>query len=217
MAVLSLNLARFLVPGFLAVQSGLVYWVASGERLPAPPDLSQVPVVLDRWERAQDTPVDPDVAVQLHADRLFNRTYVEQGNVSWIANFFVAWFQSQRGGASPHSPQVCLPGSGWIAARTDEVDVDSSVETIRVNRYIATHGEERAVILYWYQTPGRAIASEWAAKFWIIPDAIRTRRTDTALVRVTVWTQGRTDEAATEAALTFTRKAYPDLLNRLPR
>jgi EpsI family protein len=95
--------------------------------------------------------------------------------------------------------------------------VESSAGNIKVNRYIASHGQDRAVVLYWYQMPLRAVASEWAAKFWIVPDAIATRRTDTALVRVIVWTAGRSDEAATRAALEFTRKAYPALMGTLPR
>jgi hypothetical protein len=31
------------------------------------------------------------------------------------------------------------------------------------------------------------IAGEWAAKFWLLPDAIRDRRSDKALIRVVVY------------------------------
>jgi len=55
-----------------------------------------------------------------------------------------------------------------------------------VNRYIVTHGEDRDLVLYWYQSRGRVVASEYKAKFWVVADAMRYNRTDTAIVRVIV-------------------------------
>ena len=57
---------------------------------------------------------------------------------------------------------------------------------IVVNRYVVARGDERSVVLYWYQSHDRIIASEYAAKFWLIADSIRYRRSDTALVKVVV-------------------------------
>jgi len=80
-----------------------------------------------------------------------------------------------------------------------------------VNRYIATLGPQRVVVLYWYQTRSRVIASEWAAKFWVIVDRLKEHRTDTSLVRVVVWNSGRSDAATTTAALGLAQRAYPVL------
>src|SRR5258708_5559161 len=128
-------------------------------------------------------PVRPEVAGVLHADQLLSRSCLEPAtNAS--AGLFVAWFQSQRGGASqPHSPKVCLPGSGWTPQVTGEVRVETSAGAIEVNRYIVVNGQQRAIVLYWYQTPRRVIAGEWAAKFCLVADAVRDPRTDVALVR----------------------------------
>ena len=87
-----------------------------------------------------------------------------------------------------------------------------------MNRYIVNKGAERAVVLYWYQTPRRVIAGEWAAKFWLAADAVRDQRTDTALVRVTAWpVSGGGDEAATAVAAGFAGIVYPVLREYLPR
>ena len=136
-----------------------------------------------------------------------------------LASLFVAWFQTQRGGArQPHSPKVCLPASGWTPEITDEVTVDTAAGAITVNRYVVAKGTQRAVVLYWYQTPRRAIASEWAAKAWLVADALRDKRTDTALVRVIAWSAGGgKDEAATTVATGFARELYPRLREYLPR
>ena len=76
---------------------------------------------------------------------------------------------------------------------------------------------QRAVVLYWYQTPRRVIAGEWAAKLWLVADALRDKRTDTALVRVIAWSAGGSDEAATGVASSFASELYPRLREYLPR
>jgi EpsI family protein len=99
----------------------------------------------------------------------------------------------------------------------DHVTVDTSAGDITVNRYIVNKGEQRAMVLYWYQTPRRVIAGEWAAKFWLAADALRDKRTDTALVRVITWPARGGDEPATTAAVGFARNMYPLLREYLPQ
>src|SRR5216684_576864 len=210
------NTRLLLVPVVLLVQSVAVHWAAGLERLPAPPALTQFPMQIGEWKMIGEDPITPEVASVLHADQLLSRNYLEPAtNAS--AGLFVAWFQSQRGGASqPHSPKVCLPGSGWTPQVTGEVRVETSAGAIEVNRYIVVNGKQRAVVLYWYQTPRRAIVGEWAAKFWLVADAVRDRRTDVALVRVTVWSSEGQDEAATASGVGFVRGVYPLLRETLP-
>lgn len=97
------------------------------------------------------------------------------------------------------------------------MSVDTAGPAITVNRYIVVKGAQRAVVLYWYQTPWRVIASEWAEKFWVAADALRSKRTDTALVRVVVWSTTGRDDSATAVATGFTRDLYPALRNYLPQ
>ena len=57
------------------------------------------------------------------------------------------------------------------------------------------HGNEKSVTLYWYQSHNRVIASEYSAKFWLVADAIRYQRSDTAIVKVVVPVQTTTSRA----------------------
>jgi EpsI family protein len=100
---------------------------------------------------------------------------------------------------------------------TGEVTLETAAGAISVNRWVIARGKERAVVLFWYQRPRRAIAGEWAAKLWLVADALRDKRTDTALVRVVAWTSGRSDEAATADASGFARSLYPLLRERMAR
>jgi len=206
-----------LVPVFLAAQILAIHAAASREHPPAPPALSRFPAGFGRWKLLREDPVAADIQRELGADALLSQTYVETPGGS-LASLFVAWFRTQRGGVrQPHSPKVCLPASGWTPEVTGEVTLDTAAGAITVNRYLVAKGAERAVVLYWYQTPRRAIAGEWAAKLWLVADAMRDQRTDTALVRVIAWPAGGRDEAATTAAIGFARESYPLLREYLPR
>jgi len=199
---------------FLAMQGGFVSWVAASERLPPLPDLQRFPSSLGEWNKTSEDRIDDSTAAQLQASRLMSWNYT-QVQTGAAANWFVAWFQTQRNGAQPHSPKVCLPGNGWIPEVSDEVVLATTAGTITANRYIVTHEKTRAVVLYWFETPRRAIASEWAAKLWVVADSIRDHRTDTALARVVVFEGTQSDTAATAAAIQFAEEAYPALRQTL--
>jgi EpsI family protein len=206
-----------LIPVFLASQALFVHWTATFEQPPAKPDLDRFPVQIGPWERAAEIPVDAATEAQLGADRLLNSTYMERPSGDF-ANIFVAWFQSQRAGTSqPHSPQVCLPAAGWVPESKGTIDILTTAGTITVNRYVIASGRERDVVLYWYQTPRRVVAGEWAAKFWLMEDALRDRRTDTSLVRVTTWVKDTDVAAATTAAIDISKRIYPLLRETFPR
>jgi EpsI family protein len=209
------NLPRLLVPVLLIVQAAAVPWVAGMEYPPAPPNLAAVPVAIGEWTSVAESPLAPDVAAELKADRVLSRFYYNR-SANASAELFVAWFQSQRSGErQPHSPKVCLPGSGWYPTSTGEVQINTADGTIQVNRYIVASHRAKAVVLYWYQTPRRVVASEWAAKLWLLSDAARDRRTDTALVRIVVPVL-RDDDSAAGSAAEFASVAYPFLRKCLP-
>jgi EpsI family protein len=206
-----------LVPVFLAAQVLLIHAAASREHPPPPPLLWRFPVEFDRWKLFREDPVAADVARELGADALLSQTYVEAPTGS-LASLFVAWFQTQRASVR-HSPKVCLPATGWMPEVKDEVTLDTAAGPITVNRYLVANGAGRAVVLYWYQTPRRVIADDWAfsTKLWLVADAWRDKRTDTALVRVMAWPADGRYEGATTAAMEFARKLYPRLCEYLPR
>ena len=216
MSIINPKWRSALVPLFLAAQI-LVVHVAMGGEHPPPPPLGGFPAVFDQWKLFRSDPIDAAIVKDLNADRLVSQTYRETPTGSF-ASLLVAWFQTQREGTrQPRSPKVCLPSAGWTPRVTDQVTVATEAGAITVNRYIVYKGTQRAVILYWYQTPRRVIAGEWAAKFWLAADALRDKRTDTALVRVTAWPAGGGDQAATAVAVGFARNVYPKLREYLPR
>jgi EpsI family protein len=85
-----------------------------------------------------------------------------------------------------HSPKHCLPGAGWeiLEYKTAQIPVDG--QTYDVNQYIVSHESERMLILYWYQSKGRVIASEYMGKLLLARDTLLQHTTSGSIVRITV-------------------------------
>ena len=200
----------------LVLQAALYYSASGGERVPLARPLAAFPTAVSEWRMSQDAPVEQEVIDVLRADDVLNRMYQKADGTP--ASLFVAYFKTQRTGQTPHSPQNCLPGSGWIPSRIGfmPVDLPGRPQPVEINRYVVAKGDNKSIVLYWYQSRDRVIASEFSAKFWLVADSIRYRRSDTALVRVVVPFIGTGEQAATDAAVGFVRSCFPILRQFLP-
>jgi EpsI family protein len=203
---------------FMILQAAILYSSVRPEVIPDSQPLAGFPAVIGSW--AQSGPegvVDEETRAVLNADDILDRTYVNP-LTKRAAFFFVAAFRTQRNGKAPHSPKNCLPGSGWTQISADDkypVEVGAG-QTILVNRYIVGHGNERSVVLYWYQSRDRVVANEFKAKFWVMTDAVHLNRTDTALVKVVVNIGEAGEDEATSAAVDFVKAFFVPLHMFLP-
>lgn len=196
-------------------QAALVYSSVRREFVPNARPLEEFPKDLGAWRMQSEGVVEQEVRDVLRADDLLTRYYTGEGAG---ATLFVAAFRSQRNGKAPHSPKNCLPGGGWMPIINEQRNIEVAPGvTIPVNRYVVARGDARSVVMYWYQSRERSIASEYTAKFFVIADAIRYNRTDTALVRVVTATEKGREDEATAKAESFVRAFYPRLREFLPQ
>jgi EpsI family protein len=204
-----------LVTILLLAQAAVLYSSIRPEAVPPGRPLAEFPQTLGPWQLQQEGVVEPEVLETLKADDLLTRNYINR-SAGVGANLFIASFRSQRTGKAPHSPKNCLPGSGWEPLDSSEIQADFGGGTIPVNRYVVAHGESRSLVLYWYQSRDRAVANEFKAKFWVIADAMRYNRTDSALVRIVVPVFNHDTARADRIALDFGRAFYSTLRSFLP-
>jgi EpsI family protein len=208
--------SAFLLTAFLVVQGSLFYGFSRGETPPSYKPLGGFPTQVGGWRMVQQGVMEQEVKDVLRADDYITRDYA--ASPTRVANLFVAFFKSQRAGQTPHSPKNCLPGSGWVWTVSDTipVNVTGRGEPIQVNRYIVSKGEDRSVVLYWYQSRDRVVASEYKAAAFVALDALRYNRTDTSLVRVVVpITKGQQD-AATQTGVEFIQSFFGTLRQFFP-
>lgn len=205
------------VLSLLLVLQALLYYKASGtERTPLAAPLIAFPTTLADWHMVQEGVVDKETEEILRADDTMVRVYANPA-MRAQSSLFIAYFQTQRTGQSPHSPKNCLPGSGWQPEENDEVNVPIGNETIRINHYLVSRGDESSLVYYWYQSQGRAIANEFAAKFYLIADSIRKHRSDTSLVRIIVPTARGSEQYSKAVGLDFVKAVYPVVKAYLPQ
>jgi EpsI family protein len=205
-----------LLSAVLILQAIVFYALSRGEEVPVSRPLSNFSTRLGDWTMVNEGVIEKEILDVLRADDILNRTYAEPGGHG--ANLFVAFFKTQRTGQAPHSPKNCLPGSGWVPSSSDivAIDVPGEAEPIRVNRYVVSRGSEKSVVVYWYQSRNRVIASEYKAKIYLVLDSIRYHRSDTALVRVVVPVRQQGEEDARETAVRFVRAFFVPLREYLP-
>jgi len=186
------------------------------ERLPFYQHLDAFPMQMGDW-RGKDIPIPNDVLESLGKGDFMERNY-SRTETEPPVDLFIAFFSTQRTGATVHSPQHCLPGAGWAAVEHDFLPlVQPDGGTRLVNRYVVARESDRQFVLYWYQSHGRVVASEYWGKFYLVADAIRLNRSDGGLVRVV--TPMNLDEGplqAQERAVAFAEQLLPKLTTYIP-
>jgi len=138
-------------------------------------------------------PMDDLVLAKLLPTSYLERTYRKPG---MVVDLFIAFYAQQRAGESMHSPKHCLPGSGWEIWDYGSIDIPANGRAFRVNKYSISHESDRMIVLYWYQSKGRIIASEYVGKILLARDALLQSSTAGSIVRVIVPDQpGALDDA----------------------
>lgn len=214
---------RLLIASALLL-AGAGYLAHATQEEPVAPrgPLATLPFHIERWQGREGAPFATNVLNVLGVDEYLNRVYVSGAEP--LVGLYVGFYQSQRQGDTMHSPLNCLPGAGWQPVRQDRTTFsvrtsDGGTQPIRVNQFVIQKGLDRQLVLYWYQSHGRVIASEYTSKIYMVYDAMRLNRTDAAMIRVVTPIPGAepSDEAAAARRATeFVQGMFPSLNGLLP-
>jgi EpsI family protein len=208
--------AAIILTAVLVLQAAVTYGFSRKEVIAPNKPLASVPHVIGDWQMISESRIEKDVLDVLRADETLSRSYAST-EFALSANLFIAYFRSQRTGQAPHSPKNCLPGSGWTPSVSEIVPVDIPGRgPIEVNRYIVAKGDQKSVVVYWYQSRDRVVADEYSAKFYVVADALRYNRTDTALVRVIVPVVGNDEAASIAVANKFVQDSFNTVRGHFP-
>jgi exosortase D (VPLPA-CTERM-specific) len=195
----------------------LLHARAGSEVFPPRLALKQFPEQLGSWT-GRDVPIEPDVLDILRPSDYVERIYSNPEKTQYI-DLLIPFYRSQRAGEAPHSPQHCLPGSGWTPIENQHIRLTvPGHEPFPANRYLITKGDARQMVLYWFWAHDRGVASEYWAKYYLVKDAIKMNRSDGSLVRVTTpMYPGETADAAQQRLLPFVEEVVPLLDSYIPR
>lgn len=178
-------------------------------------ELKDFPQTIGSWQKTgTDQIIDEQTMTVLRASDYLLRDFRKPDGQ--IANLYVGYYASQRTGATYHSPLNCLPGSGWVLSQPGKATItlpDGS--SFVANKYVIQNGEYKSLMIYWYNGRGRNVASEYWGKIYTVIDSVRLRRSNGAMVRVTVPFRD-SEAAAQQAAIEFASEASTVLPQYVP-
>jgi len=159
-------------------------YIGHGEDVHPNKPLSTFPTKIGQWTGTQDK-FDSRIYQVLGVDDSFLANY-RSPEASGV-QLYVGFYQSQREGDLIHSPKNCMPGAGWNI-------VETSIETLHtaagntkktnVIKLVLQNGIQKQIVLYWFQSRGRIITSEYMQKIFLVVDSIIRHRTDGSFVRL---------------------------------
>jgi EpsI family protein len=214
---------RFWIASALMLTTALVLQAHSrSEYFPPRTSLNSLPSKIDTWT-GTDSVLDQRTLDILGPGEFLVRDYEDVSQAQsqfrpWI-NLYIAYFPSQKAGDTIHSPNHCLPGAGWVPTSREIVQLSRpDGSTFPVNRYIVAKGQDRQLVLYWFQAHGRAVASEYSAKYYLVSDSVRMNRSDGGLVRLmTPMFPAESPDTAQARLMQLGSKLIPQLDSYIPR
>lgn len=179
--------------------SGVVInlWERAGEAKVERRALKELPTQFGSWRQVgADQRLAADVESLLRADDYVSRTYALPDGRA--VSIYIGYYATQRTGITYHSPLNCLPGSGWTLYDPATMEIKpegGTAASFAANRYLVQNGDDRQLLVYWYQGRGRSVASEYWDKVYIVFDSARRRRSDGAIVRLMAPAERSEEEA----------------------
>lgn len=191
---------------------------ARGEQVERSP-FAMFPRQLGAWQQqGPEERLEPRIAKVLGADDYRQATLIRDGAAAPVGLFMAFYHDQSRGGV--HSPEICLPSSGWEMSSLERVDMADRLGTdgaFPLNRAVIRKGHARMMVYYWFQQGERRVAWDVAAKFHLLMDGIRTGQTDGGIVRLTTPIGLDETEADAEARLIeMTREVIAPLPRFIP-
>jgi EpsI family protein len=144
------------------------------------PDLSSIPEKAGDFS-SRDEMIPPGSLATLGADTTLARRYVSPSGM--VIELFIGYFSHQQQNSQIHSPKHCYPGSGWDIAKEGKVRISLSGKEAMVKQLVISYGDERQMVIYWFEMGGKVIPDEFALKYNQMKNAILSRTQSAAFVR----------------------------------
>jgi EpsI family protein len=127
-----------------------------------------------------DETLDAGFLDMLRARDVLYRTYTgREGEPVWV---FLGYFDRQKEGSQVHSPRHCYPGSGW------NIETEPRWEAPwgkgQVASLVVNDGNERRLVVYWYQMDGRTETDVLPLKLEMTRRAVLRRPQDVVFASI---------------------------------
>lgn len=200
----------------LLLTLGISHGVEFREKIPVNKSFAEFPLKIGKWQGTRQTMEQQFIDVLHFSDYIMMNYRNSQGQ---DIDFYVAYYESQRKGETTHSPETCLPGSGWTFEQSGIAKFPlSDGKIMETNRAFMGKSGVKQLMYFWFPQRDRILTSLVQVKLYSFWDALTRQRTDGALVRIITPVYPNEDVKATEARLQdFTKQVVPVLNQFLPQ
>jgi len=191
-------------------------YLSHSENIPPHKPFSTFPTEIGEWLGKEER-FEKKIYDLLGVDDSFLCSY--RTSDSRQADLYVGFYRSQREGELIHSPMHCMPGGGWniIGTSIEELTAPGTKSgKIKVVRLTIEKGAQKQIVLYWYQSRGRFVVSEYMEKIYLFADSITKQRTDGSLVRLMTPVVNGGEEKALKTLKDFAGLLIPVLQEYIP-
>ncbi len=200
----------------MILTAACVTYIGHGEDIHPNKPLSSFPTRIGQWAGTQDK-FDSRIYQVLGVDDSFlgNYRHPKESDVQ----LYIGFYQSQREGDLIHSPKNCMPGAGWNIIKTSIETLDAAAENekkISVIKLVLQNGIQKQIVLYWFQSRGRIISSEYMQKIFLVIDSIFRHRTDGSFVRLITPVLNDDEDKAVNTLKDFAVQLMPILNEYIP-
>lgn len=180
--------------------------------------LADIPQVIGKWEKTDQVYLDDKIVVMLGVDEYVERFYTSPAQHNQHVDLYVSYFNVLKEGKQFHSPKNCLIGSGSSLLKTDvlSIPVYHGKGSVKVSYMILQKGDQKQLILYWFQGRGRVMHSEYEERLYRVLDAIFKKRTEGAFVRISSIDRVDRIGETLEGLIDFSSQVIPILDQHFP-
>ncbi|OJW20766.1 MAG: EpsI family protein [Planctomycetales bacterium 71-10] len=176
----------------LAARAGLERLDAT-ERPPLRRSLATLPMTLGDW-LGRDVAVAPDIVERAQTTDYLNREYVDRRNPGRRLTLWINY--SEQGTNLRHTPEICLPSSGWekVESQTRELAIPAgSGRELTVTRLGYAQGDLVKHVGFWYYIFGEGRLENYVRRLPITSRSSHGRTTRGSSMTVEVFYAGDLD------------------------
>ena len=175
-------------------------------------DINQFPKTIGEWT-SEEIPITETEFAILETKNAFVRKYTNpKGDV---ISLFIVYSQHNRKVA--HPPEICYTGGGFsvISSSHDRVPLRVG-QSLEVNKLNLAVGALKQAAFYWFKIGDSFTTNYWKQQVLIATKTILGQKAGSALIRVSIDINPKSENTTIERLKDFTRLIYPAILQFLP-
>lgn len=162
------------------------------------------------WYNAGFEFLDPRITDALKLDDYINNSYSKGKN---RVDLYVGYYFSTKKVGAAHDPLVCFPGQGWEVSdiKTGKFVINENIP-LNFSEFIANRGQQKFLILYWFQSGETTNDSTYAQKLSTFKNKYARKGEDNAFVRISTPLDEKSENEGKQLIFEFINAFYPVFL-----